>query len=527
MLSTPNRLLCDLLIVGGGINGASIARDAAGRGLSVVLCEKDDLASHTSSASTKLIHGGLRYLEHHEFGLVRKSLIEREILMRSAPHLISPMQFVMPYDAGMRPQWMIRAGLFLYDHLARREILPGSRALALDKHIAGSLLKATFSHGFAYSDGWVDDARLVVANAIDAAEKGARILTRTRCESAQPQGDRWQAGLRTASGQRIDVSARCLVNAAGPWAATFLQTVIQRPACKPLRLIKGSHIVVRKLFSHSNAYLFQHPDKRIVFVIPYEQDFTLIGTTDVEYQGNRDEVSIDAAEIDYLCDLVNRYLDKPIGPGDIVWSYSGVRPLVDDTSSTNASASAVTRDYRFELDRHVAPLLSIFGGKLTTSRILAEEAIDTLCPLLSHPGNAWTAHACLPGGTIIGSAPSNRAVTEFGDYLRQKQRDYSWLDPQLVARYVRAYGSRIDQLLAGRNSLAAMGEEIAPTLFAAEVLYLIEREWAFTATDILWRRSKLGLHLPPESEAGLERWMSANVGDDNSAQDPRRAQKNN
>ena len=518
MLSTPNQLLCDLLIIGGGINGVAIARDAAGRGLSVVLCEKDDLASHTSSASTKLIHGGLRYLEHHEFGLVRKSLIEREILMRSAPHLISPMQFVMPHDAGMRPLWMIRAGLFLYDHLARREVLSGSSAVQLQTHTAGLPLKAHFARGFIYSDGWVDDARLVVVNAIDAAQKGARILTRTRCESGLRQGDRWLVGLRTAAGQRIDVSARAVVNAAGPWAALFLQTVVHRPASKPLRLIKGSHIVVRALFVHPYAYLFQHPDKRVVFAIPYERDFTLIGTTDLDYQGSLDDVVIEADEISYLCELVNRYFLKPIAPSDVVWSYSGVRPLVDDTNADSLSASAVTRDYRFELDQEGAPLLSIFGGKITTSRVLAEEVIDLVGPLLSHRGNAWTAHACLPGGAITGSAPNNRAVTEFDHYLQHKQRHYHWLDPLLVARYVKAYGTCVDQLLAGRDSVAAMGEEIAPTLFAAEVMYLIDREWAVSASDILWRRSKLGLHLPPETAAVLERWIAANVNVNNICQ---------
>lgn len=513
-MTTTNRLVCDMLIIGGGINGASIARDAAGRGLSVVLCEKDDLAAQTSSASTKLIHGGLRYLEHREFSLVRKSLIEREILMRSAPHLIWPLQFVLPYDTGMRPVWMIRAGLFLYDHLARRELLPPSGALSLRTHAAGLPLKEHFKHGFIYSDGWVDDARLVVANALDAAEKGARVLTRTRCESALREDDRWHASLRTATGQRIDVSARSIVNATGPWAANFLQTVAHQSAKKPLRLIKGSHIVVRKMFAHPYAYLFQHPDKRVVFAIPYERDFTLIGTTDLDYHGSLDDVAIEPDEVTYLCALTNRYFDKPIGPQEVIWSYSGIRPLVDDTNADNASASAVTRDYRFELDQIGAPLLSIFGGKITTSRVLAEEVVNLLCPLLSHHGDPWTAQACLPGGTIIGNTPSNRGVIEFDRYLQQKQGDYAWLDPLLVARYVRAYGTHIDQLLERRNSLADMGEEIAPTLYAAEVIYLMQREWAITAADILWRRSKLGLHLPPDTSTVLENWIATNASDD-------------
>ena len=507
MTSTPKKLCYDLLIIGGGINGASIARDAAGRGLSVVLCEKDDLASHTSSASTKLIHGGLRYLEQREFSLVRKSLSERETLLRSAPHLIQPLQFVLPHDAGQRPAWMIRAGLFLYDHLAPRALLPASRAIALHQHVAGVPLKAQFVRGFCYADGWVDDARLVVANAIDAAGKGAHILTRTRLESAQRDAGRWRVNLRDASGQRIDVSARILVNAAGPWAAEVLNSVVHQGAGTSLRLTKGSHIVVRKLFDHPYAYIFQHPDKRIVFAIPYERDFTLIGTTDLDYRGSLDTVAIDAGEISYLCELANRYFEKPIGPQNVVWSYSGVRPLVDAATTSPVNASAVTRDYRLELDQTGAPLLSVFGGKITTCRVLAEEAVDLLCPVLSHRGSAWTAAACLPGGDLHGSVPSNRNVTEFARYVQKKQRDYGWLDALLVARYVRAYGSRIDQLLRGCNSITDLGDEIAPTLFAIEVTYLMQHEWAQTAADVLWRRSKLGLHLPTDTESTLSRWM--------------------
>ena len=506
-MKTPQRIVCDVLIIGGGINGAGVARDAAGRGLSVVLCEKDDLASHTSSASTKLIHGGLRYLEHREFGLVRKSLTERETLLRCAPHLIAPLQFVLPHDAGQRPAWMIRAGLFLYDHLARRELLPASVAVALRHHVAGAPLKAQFTRGFIYADGWVDDARLVVANAMDAADNGARILTRTRCESAQREDGRWLAGLRTATGQRIDVSARSLVNAAGPWASDVLQSVVHQRARTSLRLTKGSHIVVRKLFDHPYAYLFQHPDKRIIFAIPYERDFTLIGTTDLDYRGNLDAVTIDASEVSYLCELTNRYVEKAIGPQDVIWSYSGVRPLVDASSSQHANASAVTRDYYLELDQIGAPLLSIFGGKITTFRVLAQEVVDMLCPLLAQSHAAWTATSCLPGGDLYGSVPSNRSVIEFNQYLQKKLRDFPWLDTLLIARYVRAYGTRIDRLLKGCISRADLGEEIAPTLFAVEVIYLMQNEWAQTAADILWRRSKLGLHLSPDTESKLSRWM--------------------
>ncbi|RJF97723.1 glycerol-3-phosphate dehydrogenase [Noviherbaspirillum saxi] len=502
---SQHTLDCDLLIVGGGINGAGIARDAAGRGLSVVLCEKDDLAAHTSSASTKLIHGGLRYLEYYEFNLVRKALIEREVLLRSAPHIMWPLRFVMPHDKGQRAGWMIRTGLFLYDSLAKREILPGSQGIDLRRHAAGSPLKPEFTKGFVYSDGWVDDARLVVLNAVDAAERGAKIFTRTLCTSAQRQGDHWLAQLRTASGSVVAVKAKSLVNAAGPWTAHFLQTAAQRPSAKSLRLIKGSHIVVKRLFDHPYAYIFQHPDGRIVFAIPYEQDFTLVGTTDIDYQGDMNKVAIDEKEIAYLCELTNRYFRRSITPGDVVWTYSGVRPLVEDEA---ASASAVTRDYRFEMDADGPPLLSVFGGKITTFRKLAEEAVDMLAPKLpTRSSGAWTAKACMPGGDLFGSQPTNQSVLQFDRFVQELQKQYAWLPAALVARYARAYGSRTRMLLAGRTRVGDMGEEIAPGLYVAEVNYLMEHEWAVSAADILWRRSKLGLHLPAGSEAKLDAWM--------------------
>lgn len=489
------QLQCDLLIVGGGINGAGIARDAAGRGLSVVLCEKDDLASHTSSASTKLIHGGLRYLEQYEFGLVRKALIEREILLRSAPHIMRPLRFVMPHDAGQRPAWMIRAGMFLYDHLARRELLPGSETLDLRTHAAGAPLKKSFTKGFAYSDGWVDDARLVVLNALDAAEHGATILTRTRCDSVTRHGDRWQAVLRKDGGSIVDVQARALVNATGPWAASFLHDTVHGRAGRKLRLIKGSHIVVRKLFDHPFAYIFQHPDGRIVFAIPYEHDYTLIGTTDIDYHGDAGQVAIDAEEIDYLCALANRYFAKPVSAGDVVWSYSGVRPLVEDADDDDSErASDVTRDYRLALDTDAAPLLTVFGGKITTFRKLAEEAVDMLAPLLDNRHGAWTATACLPGGDIFGDTPGKRAVEQFDVFVRDMQQRYAWLPPALVARYAHAYGMRMTRLIGERGSLPEMGEEVVPGLFAAEVDYLRQHEWAMSDEDILWRRTKCGLH---------------------------------
>jgi glycerol-3-phosphate dehydrogenase len=513
MREQQDQQLCDLLVVGGGINGAGIARDAAGRGLSVVLCEKDDLAAHTSSASTKLIHGGLRYLEYNEFGLVRKALIEREVLLRSAPHIMRPLRFVMPHDQGQRPTWLIRLGLFLYDSLARRELLPGSRGINLQRHPSGVPLDEKFTRGFVYSDGWVDDARLVVLNAIDAASKGARILTRTACTALKAQDKLWHATLQPPHGEAINVYARCVVNATGPWAVRFLQNCAHHPADRSLRLIKGSHIVVKRLFEHPYAYIFQHPDGRIVFAIPYEREFTLIGTTDIDYRGDPNHVAIDEHETRYLCDLVNRYFKKKISEEDVIWSYSGVRPLVEDEAG---NAAAVTRDYRFEMDMEPAPMLTIFGGKITTFRKLAEEAVDQVIGALelkhTHAQDAyalehWTANACLPGGELFGTKPVNRSVLEFERYIHGLQRKYNWLPAPLVARYAHAYGTRIDMLLDGRTSLLDMGAEIAPGLYAAEVAYLLKHEWAKTAADILWRRSKLGLHLPSNTAALLNEWM--------------------
>jgi glycerol-3-phosphate dehydrogenase len=514
MQQMPEKLDCDVLVVGGGINGAGIARDAAGRGLSVLLCEKDDLAAHTSSASTKLIHGGLRYLEYYEFHLVRKALIEREVLLRAAPHIMWPLRFVMPQERGQRPAWLIRAGLLMYDLLARRELLPGSRGVNLRRHPAGAPLKAGFVRGFEYSDGWVDDARLVVLNAIDACDKGATVLTRWRCEAADRVADHWLVTLRDAGQQSLRVRARCLVNATGPWAAQFLQQQARQPSDKALRLIKGSHIVVPRLFEHPYAYIFQHPDGRIVFAIPYEHDFTLLGTTDLDYRGSLDQVAIAPDEVDYICGLANHYFQKQITPADVVWSYSGVRPLVEDAAAdTSANAAAVTRDYRLEFDTGTAnepraPLLSVFGGKITTFRKLAEEAVDQIAPVLQNRHGAWTAHACLPGGDLYGAQPSNRSVLEFDHYLNALQQQYAWLPAPLVARYARAYGSRIHLLLSGRSTPAQMGEQIAPGLFAAEVEYLVRHEWARCADDILWRRSKLGLHLAPEAAPRLEAWLA-------------------
>ncbi|MDE2627948.1 MAG: glycerol-3-phosphate dehydrogenase [Burkholderiales bacterium] len=498
---------CDVLVVGGGINGAGIARDLAGRGHSVVLCEKDDLAQHTSSSSTKLIHGGLRYLEHYEFALVRKALAEREVLLRSAPHIMWPLRFVMPHDPGMRPVWMIRAGLFLYDHLARREVLPGSTTVDLRQHPAGRALKPAYTKGFVYSDGWVDDARLVVLNAIDAAEHGATVLTRWRCVDAQ-RGASWRVQLESTAGARRELSARVLVNAAGPWAAQFLAEHAHVPRAKALRLVKGSHIVVPKLFDHDHAYIFQNPDKRIIFAIPYERDFTLIGTTDVEHHGALGEAHIDAAETAYLCEQASRYFAQAVAPRDVVWSYCGVRPLLDDESG---DPSAVTRDYSLELDTAQAPLLTVWGGKITTFRKLAEEAADLLAAPLraSAQRGAWTHGAHLPGGDLSAwIGPAQRPDTDFTRFAQALALRHPQLPAPVRLRWARAYGARIERLLAG----GPLGAEVAPGLFEAELQYLHDHEWARSADDVLWRRSKLGLHYSAAQRGAVADWCTAHWG---------------
>ena len=504
-MSKEQQLDCDLLIVGGGINGVGIARDAAGRGLKVVLADKDDLGAHTSSSSTKLVHGGLRYLEHYEFGLVRKSLAEREVLLRNAPHIVWPLRFLIPHDPSMRPVWMIRIGLFLYDHLARREILPGSETVDLRSHAAGTPLKEHWRAGIMYSDGWVDDARLVVLNALDAQERGAVILPRERCTRARREGASWIAELQTADGRSRAVRARALVNAAGPWAATFLREAASWDHVRLLRLVKGSHIVVRRLFDHPYAYIFQNPDKRIVFAIPFERDFTLVGTTDVEIRGDPGEARVEAGEVDYLCTMINRYFSRQIGPADVVWTYSGVRPLLDD----GADASSITRDYKLELDSQGAPLLSVWGGKLTTYRALAEEAIGMLARPMGIDKGDWTAQAALPGGDL-GSVvkESGDPMADFESFCALQAQRRPWLPAPLARRYARAYGTRMERMLGTASSLAQLGEEIAPGLYAAEVDYLTGQEWAQTVEDILWRRSKLGLHLPADAAEKLGAWLA-------------------
>ncbi|HEU4458462.1 MAG TPA: glycerol-3-phosphate dehydrogenase [Methylibium sp.] len=516
---------CDVLVVGGGINGCGIARDLAGRGWRVVLCERDDLAAHTSSASTKLIHGGLRYLEYYEFSLVRKALQEREGLLRSAPHIMWPLRFVMPHDAAMRPAWMVRLGLFLYDHMARREVLPGSRGVDLHRHPAGAPLKPAFARGFVYSDGWVDDARLVVLNAVDARERGATVLTRTRCVAAQRTKDAWTAQLEGPRGERSTVRARALVNAAGPWAESFLRGVAKPAAgealaTRSLRLVKGSHIVVPRLFEHDHAYIFQNPDRRIIFAIPYEGAFTLIGTTDVELHGGDPAAArIDAAEIDYLCAQANRYFRKPVQAADVVWTYSGVRPLLaDEDNKQDGDPSAVTRDYLLEAQTEAAPLLSIWGGKITTFRKLAEDAADDLGRMLGGSAvgkarRAWTHGALLPGGDLsrwigAGAELGRRPDLDFERFVAELGRRHRWLPAALARRLARAYGSRIDRVLGDAQSLFDLGVEVAPGLYDAELRHLQRDEWAASADDVLWRRSKLGLHLDAAARERVAAWFA-------------------
>ncbi len=493
----------DIVVVGGGINGAGIARDAAGRGLSVLLCEKNDLASATSSASTKLIHGGLRYLEYYEFRLVREALIEREVLLRAAPHIIWPLRFVLPHNKGLRPAWMIRLGLFLYDHLGGRKLLPASAGIDLRKHPAGEPLEADLRKAFVYSDCWVQDSRLVVLNAMDAVERGAEVLTRVECVSARREGDRWRVVLRDRRNDtQREVEARAVVNAAGPWTAEFIEQRAGLNKATSLRLVKGSHIVVPKLFEHDYPYIFQNPDGRIVFAIPYEGDFTLIGTTDVDFTGDAAKVAISEEETRYLCDAVNAYFKRKIGPADVVWTYSGVRPLYDDAAESAASA---TRDYVLELDHSPgrAPLLSVFGGKITTFRKLAEHALARLEEALGPLGEPWTAGAALPGGDMPNA--------DFEGCLARFCQAHPWLPAKLARRYLRNYGTRAERLLAGASTLDGLGDHFGGGLYAAELDYLTRHEWAESADDVLWRRSKLGLHIDQGIKSNLDAWFTRRI----------------
>lgn len=493
----------DLLVVGGGINGVGIARDAAGRGLDVLLCEQDDLAEHTSSRSSKLIHGGLRYLEYYEFRLVREALIEREVLLEAAPHIIWPLRFILPHSQDQRPAWMIRLGLFLYDHIGGRRRLPASTSIDMKTDPAAGPLKSEVRRAYSYADGWVEDARLVVLNAMDAAERGAEILTRTRCTGARRVDGHWEATLASNRGTPVrKIKAKALVNAAGPWVSEFLQKRLNLAADHKVRLIKGSHIVVDKLFDHDSPYILQNADGRVVFAIPYERDYTLIGTTDMEYHGDPADIKIDDDEIDYLLNSVNSYFKEPVTRDRIVWTYAGVRPLYDDASG---NASAVTRDYAFDLDasKGKAPLLSVFGGKLTTYRKLAEHALEKLQPVMRFKGKPWTLGSPLPGGDIENA--------DFEAFLNNVREKWNWLPEALARRYAHAYGTRIERLIGMADDLKGLGEHFGDDLYEAEVSYLLRAEWALTDEDILWRRSKLGLHIGEETAARLRAWLGRNA----------------
>ncbi len=475
------------------MNGAGIARDAAGRGLSVALVEQHDLAQHTSSASTKLIHGGLRYLEYYEFRLVREALMERERLLAIAPHLVRPLEFVLPHARHLRPAWMIRAGLFLYDHLARRNRLPPSRAISLASHPAGRTLLPEYRRGFTYADCRVDDSRLVVLNAVDAASRGARILPRMKFLRARPENGLWQA--ETEAGP---IAARALVNAAGPWVVEVLAARLGRNTRKSVRLVKGSHIVVGRLYEGEHAFILQNKDGRIVFVIPYEQSFSLVGTTDIAFDGDPSAVAISPDETAYLCASVNRYFRAKVSPVDVVWSYAGVRPLFDDHAK---EAKAVTREYVLDLEHapDTPPLLSVFGGKITTYRRLAEHALAKLLPALGRPiGRSWTASAPLPGGDF----------SDFDASLADFRARHASLPAATARRLLSAYGTR-----AERIARPDMGADLGAGLTEAEIDYLVNEEWAATAEDILWRRSKLGLHVPPDTATRLAAYLArANQG---------------
>ncbi|MEL7198367.1 MAG: glycerol-3-phosphate dehydrogenase [Pseudomonadota bacterium] len=485
----------DLLIVGGGINGAGIARDAAGRGLSVCLVEKDDLAQHTSSASTKLVHGGLRYLEHLEFRLVRESLIERERLLAIAPHIIWPMRFVLPHDEGLRPKWMLRLGLFLYDNLGGRKLLPPTRTVDLQKAPHKETLKDRLTKGFEYSDCWVEDSRLVVLNCMDARKNGADIYTGTECIGLERQGKDWIAALRGDDGERT-IKAKLVVNAAGPWVDKVLGKAKPDESSANLRLVKGSHLIFRKLFDGDHCYIFQNKDDRIIFAIPYERDFTLVGTTDVGFEGDPTGITISVEETHYICDAANEYLKTSIRPEDAVSSYAGVRPLYDDSSASN---STVTRDYQFELDDGAtgdeAPILSIFGGKITTYRKLAEHALEKL----GIDGSSWTAAAPLPGGDI--------APERYDTFVADVAQRYDWLPNSAIERLCRAYGTRVHVILTGAQGLNDLGPNLGGDLYTRELEYLVDQEFVTSAEDVLWRRSKLKLHLDKDAQERVRAWF--------------------
>ena len=487
----------DLIVVGGGVNGAGIARDAVGRGLSVLLCEKDDLAQGTSSRSGKLVHGGLRYLEYYEFRLVREALIEREVLLRAAPHIIWPMRFVLPHSPEQRPAWMVRSGLFLYDHLGGRKILPPTRSLDLLKAPEGTPLRKTFRRAFEYSDCWVDDARLVVLNALDVRKRGGMVLTRTPLTSARREANTWRVDLRSAGGSSLQAAGRILVNAAGPWVEDVLHRA-GRNAASRVRLVKGSHIVTRRFWNGDQAYLLQNNDKRVIFVNPYEGDLALIGTTDIPFEGRAEDVRIDKGEVEYLLAVVDRYFTAAPKIGEVVHSFSGVRPLFDDKT---ANPSAVTRDYVFDIEAPAgqAPMLSVFGGKITTYRRLAEHALEKLAPYLPQTSGPWTERAALPGGDIPNA--------DFALFLQELRRRRPWLPEAVAHGYARRYGTRVESLLDGAKSVRDLGRLFGGALYEREARFLAEQEWAIDAEDVLERRTKHALHLAEKERADFAAWF--------------------
>jgi len=491
--------MIDVFVIGGGVNGTGVARDAVGRGYSVMLAEMNDLASGTSSAATKLVHGGLRYLEHYEFRLVHEALAEREVLWAMAPHIIRPLRFVLPHHKGLRPRLVLRTGLALYDYMGGRRLLPPTRTLDLTKDETGKPLKPGFKTGFEYSDCWVDDARLVVLNARDAADRGASIKVRTKVVSAEREKGAWTVTMEGADGKQETQRARLLVNASGPWVDSVIKQVLGKTDAHNVRLVKGSHIVVRKQFEHERCYIFQNADGRIVFAIPYQHDFTLIGTTDEDYHDDPEKVTISQGEIDYLLTAASEYFAKPVTREQIVWSYSGVRPLFDDGAS---AAQEATRDYVIKVDGAAADgaLVNVFGGKLTTYRRLAESVLERIETLLGKTGEAWTARSKLPGGAFEPLA--------FEAELRRLAMKYQGFEHKMLARLLRQYGTKARDVLADAASPADMGEHFGAELYQREVDYLIEQEWARTAEDILWRRTKLGLRMRPEEVERLEGYLA-------------------
>ncbi len=491
-------MIHDLFIIGGGINGSGIARDASGRGLKVFLAEQGDLASGTSSASTKLIHGGLRYLEHYEFRLVREALIEREVLLKAAPHIIWPLRFVLPHHPGLRPWPLIRLGLLLYDHLGGRKILPGTRSVDLRTDETGKPLKEEFTRGYEYSDCWVEDARLVVLNARGAEALGADIRVRTKCLSARRVDGVWEMTIAGDDGAEEKVRARALINAAGPWVSQVLGAVVGRNDPDKIRMVKGSHLVVDRLYDHDRCYIFQNADGRICFAIPYEQNYTLIGTTDEDHRGDPGAPRITDAETDYLLAAVSEYFRKPVTRDQVRWAYSGIRPLYDDGAS---KAQEATRDYVLKLDQPEggAPLLSVFGGKITTFRKLSEAALEKMQPFFPRMGKPWTAAASLPGGDI--------AYAQVEPRIAELTRKYSFTAPRNVRRMFRAYGTDAEAIFDGARFAADMGRSFG-LLSEREVEWLKTKEWARGADDILWRRSKLGLHLSADEQAALRDYFA-------------------